>query len=167
MSGPAENLRNVVRVAAWGEGAITGTVVCAAVIAYAGSGPLESTWRLCLAIAGTVLVYWVAHLHAATLGDALTRRNHPLQALRHALVATTAIPASAALPIGVLVVLDRAGVALEDAVWVALFFTIAMLVLYSYLAGVRGGLGTRGRITSALVGAGIGLLAAGLKIALH
>ena len=50
-----------------GEGVFTGTVVCAAAIAY-GAAHLESTAELSLAIFGTVLIYWVAHLHATTLG---------------------------------------------------------------------------------------------------
>src|SRR3982751_1157588 len=52
-----------------GEGAITGTVVCAAAIAYS-AGHVQSTAHLSLVILGTVAVYWVAHLHAVTLGNA-------------------------------------------------------------------------------------------------
>jgi len=167
VSNPAESLRQVVRVTAWGEGAITGTVLVTAVIAYAGAGKFTGTGQLCLAIVGTLFVYWVAHLHAATLGDALTKRHHPMQAFRHALVATTAIPFSAVPPVVLLALLDWFGVSFDSAVWAALVFSIGMLTLYSYLAGVRGGLDTRGRIASALIGAGIGLLAAGLKVALH
>src|SRR3954452_6662532 len=70
-----------------GEGIFTGTVVCAAAIAY-GAGHLNSTAELSLAIFGTVLVYWLAHLHARTLGDAVTRGHHLLFALRHAFLET-------------------------------------------------------------------------------
>ena len=49
-----------------GEGIFTGTVVCAAAIAY-GAGHLDSTAQLSLAIFGTVLIYWLAHLHAPEL----------------------------------------------------------------------------------------------------
>lgn len=160
-------VRDVVRVAAWGEGAITGTVLCTAVIAYTGSGELGTTGSLCLAIAGTMIVYWIADLHAATLGSALTQRHRPGEAFKHALAATTAIPASAAFPIALLVLLDLVGVGIETATWAALIFSIAMLTLYSYLAGVRSGLTPGGRMLGALIGAGIGVLAALLKVALH
>jgi len=53
------------------------------------------------------------------------------------------------------------------AAWIALGATIVLLSVYSYLAGVRSGLGTGGRIASAAAGAGIGLLVALLKVALH
>jgi len=47
---------------------------------------VESTRTLCLVILGTVTVYWLAHLHAETLGSALTHGHHPLLAFRHALI---------------------------------------------------------------------------------
>ena len=64
-----------------GEGAITGTVVCAAAIAYAGDR-VESVAHLSAVILGTVAVYWIAHLHAITIGSALTHRHHPVAAFR-------------------------------------------------------------------------------------
>ena len=48
-----------------GEGIITGTVVSAAAIA-AAAGHLAET-RLILAILGTALIYWLAHVHAVIL----------------------------------------------------------------------------------------------------
>jgi hypothetical protein len=158
--------RDLLGLVSGGEGVITGTVVCAAVIAYAG-GHVESTSQLCGAIVGTVTVYWLAHLHAVTLGSSLTHRRHPAEALRHAFVETLPIMAASVLPVGVLLVCRLAGASLVTAAWIALVATIALLTVYSYLAGVRGGLGTRGRIASAAAGAGIGILVASLKVLLH
>ena len=62
---------------------ITGTVVCAAAIAYA-SGQVDSVAELTRVIVATVLVYWLAHLHAVTIGSSMTHRHHPLTAFRHA-----------------------------------------------------------------------------------
>jgi hypothetical protein len=53
------------------------------------------------------------------------------------------------------------------AVFSALIVTIGLLSAYSYLAGARGGLDTGGRIASAAAGAGLGILVALLKVALH
>ena len=73
-------------------------MVCAAVIAY-GATKLDSTASLCLAILGTVAVYWLAHLHAETLGSALTHHHHPRVALRHALGSTWPIAGVSVLPV--------------------------------------------------------------------
>src|SRR5512144_635086 len=149
-----------------GEGIFTGTVVCAAAIAY-GAGHLDSTAELCIAIFGTVLVYWLAHLHARTLGASVTHGHHPLIALRLALLETWPIAGASILPILILLLAEIAGASLRTAAWIALIATIALLTAYSYLAGVRSGLGIWGRVASAAVGAGIGLLVALLKVALH
>lgn len=149
-----------------GEGVLTGTVVCAAVIAY-GASHVESTKQLCVAIFGTVLVYWLAHLHARTLGAAVTHGHHPLLALRLALVETWPIAGASVLPIVILLLAEVAGASLRTAAWVALGATIVLLTAYSYLAGVRSGLGVGGRIASAAIGACIGILVALLKVWLH
>src|SRR5689334_2167451 len=85
---------------AGGEGLITGTVVCAAVIAYA-AGSVGSTRELCVAIFGTVFVYWLAHLHATTVGLSVKHGHHPLIALRLALVHTWLVAGASVLPIAV------------------------------------------------------------------
>lgn len=151
---------------AGGEGMITGTVVCAAAIAYAG-GHVDSAVELSIAILGTVAVYWLAHLHAVTIGSALTRRHHPVVALRHALVETLPIAGASIAPLLVLLLTTLVGATLRTAAWWALGATIALLTIYSYLAGVRGGLALPGRLASAAAGAVIGLLVVALKVALH
>src|SRR3954468_17840013 len=149
-----------------GEGIFTGTVVCAAAIAY-GAGHLKSTAELSLAIFGTVLVYWLAHLHARTLGASVTHGHRPLVALRLAIAETWPIAGASVLPIVVLLLAEVAGATLRTAAWVAMIVTIGLLTVYSYLAGVRSGLGSWGRAASAMIGAGIGILVALLKVALH
>jgi hypothetical protein len=149
-----------------GEGLITGTVVCAAVIA-ASAGHLESTARLTLAIVGTVGVYWLAHLHAVTLGFAVSGGHHPGIAFRHALAHTWYIVAASLLPVGVLLLAELAGASLRAAAWAALYATIGLLGVYSFVAGRRGGLGWWGSLASAAAGAALGGLIALLKAALH
>ena len=68
---------------------------------------------------------------------------------------------------GILLLAELLGAELRTAAWVALIATIGLLTVYSYMAGARSGLGTRGRVVSAGAGAGLGILVAMLKIALH
>jgi len=145
---------------------MTGTVVCAAVIAY-GAGHAESVSHLARGILGTVAIYWLAHLHAVTIASSLTHRHHPVMALRHALGETWPIAGASVLPVGVLLVSSLLGADLETASWIAMIATIALLTGYSYLAGARGGLDTWGRVASAAAGAALGILVALLKVALH
>jgi hypothetical protein len=149
-----------------GEGAITGTVVCAAAIAYS-AGHVDSLRQLCFAILGTVAVYWIAHVHAVTLGSALTHRHRPLAAFRHALAETAPLAGASVVPLAALLLCRLAGAELYTAAWVALIATIGLLSVYSYVAGARGGLEMGGRLASAGAGAGIGILIALLKLALH
>jgi hypothetical protein len=165
MSGSAER-RDPLGLVSGGEGTITGTVVCAAVIAYSADH-VDSTAQLCAAILGTVGVYWLAHLHAETLGSSLTHRHHPVAAFRHALVETAPIVGASVVPVVVLLVGRLAGADLKAAAWIALIVTIGLLTVYSYLAGARGGLDMGGRIASAAAGAALGILVALLKVALH
>ncbi|MGB0100815.1 MAG: hypothetical protein WBP61_11095 [Nocardioides sp.] len=163
---PETTRRDPLGLVAGGEGTITGTVVCAAVIAYAGSHT-DSVWQLTWAILGTVGVYWVAHLHAVTIGSSLTHRHHPVAAIRHAFTETWPIVGASVLPLGALWVSTLLGAELLTAAWIALITTIVLLTAYSYVAGVRGGLDTWGRIGAAAAGAALGILVALLKIALH
>jgi hypothetical protein len=149
-----------------GEGAITGTVVCAAAIA-AGTGHTDSAIQLSLIIAGTIGVYWIAHLHAVTIGSALTHRHHPMVAFRHALVETLPIAGASVVPLAVLLATTVLGAELATAAWTALIASICLLTGYSYLAGARGGLEIPGRIAAAAAGAGVGLLVVLLKVGLH
>jgi hypothetical protein len=163
---PDEDRRDLLGLRAGGEGTITGTVVCAAAIAYTASHS-DSIWDIALAIAGTVLVYWIAHLHAVTIGSALTHRHHPFAALRHGLRETWPILGASVLPVAVLLVTALLGAELRTSAWVALITTIVLLTAYSYVAGLRGGLDRWGCVGAAGAGAGVGLLVVLLKVALH
>jgi hypothetical protein len=163
---PAATPRDASALFRASEGAITGTVVCAAAIA-AGAGHIETTGQLSLVILGTVAVYWIAHLHAETIGSSLTHGHHPLAAIRHAFWETLPIAGASVLPLGVLLVAKLFGADLSTAAKTALFATVALLAIYSYLAGARGGLDLTGRLASAAAGGAVGLLVVLLKVGLH
>ena len=102
-----------------------------------------------------------------TISSSLTHGHHPVQALGHAVRETLPIAAVSILPLGVLLLTRLLGAGLSASAWAALIVTIGLLSAYSYLAGARGGLDTGGRIASAAAGAGLGILVALLKVALH
>jgi hypothetical protein len=148
-----------------GEGMITGTIVSAAVIA-ASVGHLEDT-RLILAILGTAFIYWLAHLHARTLGDAVKHHTNPVEALKEALAETWPILAAALVPAVILFLLQAFGVDIRIDAWIAMIACTVLLTGYSFFAGRRGGLGLGGSVLSACIGALLGLLVIGLKASLH
>jgi hypothetical protein len=148
-----------------GEGIITGTVVSASAIA-ATAGHLEET-RLVLAILGTAFIYWLAHLHARTLGDAVKHRTHPADALKAALAETWPILAAALVPAIIVLVSQLLGAKIQASAWIALIATTALLTIYSFLAGRRGGLSLGGCVMSACIGTLLGLLVIALKASLH
>src|SRR4051812_34136260 len=116
------------------EGVITGTVVCAAVIAY-GADHFDSVGQLSLAIFGTAIVYWLAHLHAHTVASSLTHRHHPFAAFRLGLANTWTIAAASILPVIIMLLASLFGASMRASAWTALLATIALLAVYSYLAG--------------------------------
>jgi hypothetical protein len=161
----AESARDPLRMIN-GEGIITGTVVSAAAIA-ATAGHLTADTRLIFAVVGSVVIYWLAHVHARTLGDAVRRRTHPVSALRESLSETWPILVAALLPIGILVIADLAGAPVRTAAWIAVIASAGLLAVYSFLAGRRGGLGLVGSLLSACVGAALGILIVVLKAGMH
>jgi hypothetical protein len=148
-----------------GEGVITGTVVSTAVIAAAAGHLAEA--HLVIAILGTAFIYWLAHLHARTLGDSVKHRTHPVEALKEALAETWPILAAACVPAIILIVVQLLGIKLLTAAWIAVIASTVLLTIYSFFAGRRGGLGLRGSLVSAAIGAALGLLVILLKASLH
>ena len=144
-----------------GEGIITGTVVSAAAV-----GHLEET-RLVIAILATAFIYWLAHLHARTLGDAVKHHTHPVDALKEALAETWPILAAALVPIIILIVTQLAGADIRTAAWIAVISSTVLLTVYSFFAGRRGGLGIGGSLVSGSIGALLGILIIVLKAGLH
>jgi len=148
-----------------GEGVITGTVVSAATIA-AAAGHFEET-RLVLTVFGTAFIYWLAHLHARTLGDAVKHHEHPATVLRESLGETWPILAASVVPAVILIIVQLVGGTILAAAWTAVIASAALLTIYSFLAGQRGGLGPIGSLVSAALGALLGLLVIALKASLH
>ena len=120
-----------------------------------------------IAILATAFIYWLAHVHARTLGDAVKHRTHPIDALKEALAETWPILAAALVPAVILIVLRIAGAEIRTAAWIAVIACTVLLTVYSFFAGRRGGLSLGGSAVSACVGALLGIMVIGLKAGLH
>src|SRR5262245_28961425 len=143
------------------EGVITGTVVCAAVIATAGG--THTTRELSAALIVTSFVYWLAHVYAHAIAGAVTDRHHPFLALRHAVERTRAILGAGLLLVAILLFADLIGFEDRGAAWVAMDAAIGLLGIYGFLAGRRAGISVTRSLICAVAGAALGVLVALLK----
>jgi hypothetical protein len=109
-------------------GWVYGTIVVMGAVVVGSAGSADP-WRVATAVAGTVLVLWIAHVYARAIGESIyAGRRLDRRELTDVAGEELTIPLAAVLPIGVLV-LGAAGVLRESrAVWVALgigLFTLA------------------------------------------
>jgi hypothetical protein len=117
------------RISGWVYGTIV--VMGAVVVGSAGSA---DPWRVATAVAGTVLVLWIAHVYARAIGESIyAGRRLDRRELTEVAGEELTIPLAAVPPIGALV-LGAAGVLRESrAIWAAL--AIGLLTLAA--AGLR------------------------------
>lgn len=148
------------------EAVITGTVVCSATIA-AAAGHMDSIWQLAIAILGTTLIYWLAHVHATAIGHAVANRDRPTAALRYSLYLNAPVVLVSLLPLAILLFAALFDGDIGNAATVALVANIGLLTAYGYIAGRRGGLTTLGSVGSAATGTALGLLIILLKAVTH
>ena len=92
------------------------------------AGHLSEDTRLVLAILGSVVIYWLAHVHARVV-----ERAHPMSALRGGSAGAWPILAAALLPVGILLIADVAGAPIRTAAWIAVIASTVLLTVYSFL----------------------------------
>ena len=142
--------------------AIAGTIVCGAVIA-AGSGQGHTIGTLAVAILVSSCVYWIAHIYIDSLAIVARGQERLPDALRHAAAHTWFLAGVSLIPLAVLLLAAALGAEVRTAATAALLATAGLLATYGAMAGRRGGLGLIGTTTSALGGAGLGLLLIAVK----
>jgi hypothetical protein len=147
--------------------AVYGLLAVGALLA-AESGRHESFLDTELSAFVAAWLYWLLHAYSSLLGGRLAR-SEPLTpgALLHALRRHSALLSGAAVPIGLVAVGWALGAAQETAVTIALWGTIACLVLFELLAGVRSRAAPRELVLQVTVGAAMGLAILALKAILH
>ncbi|HEY5319109.1 MAG TPA: hypothetical protein VIJ20_14060 [Solirubrobacteraceae bacterium] len=148
-------------------GVVYGTVIIGAVLAT------ESVRRETLleTVGGTVvalLLYWLAHSYAETLGNRLERQI-PLSAgaIARSLVRDRAMIRGASIPILALLIAAALGASLATAVAVAVWTSAASVVAFEVLAAVRAELRGTELIVQVGAGAVMGLAIIALRTVLH
>jgi hypothetical protein len=111
-------------------GTVYGTIIVLATITAGATAFQDDLWRLCVIIAASVLVVWIAHVYSHGLGLSLhMRRRLTWTELMAIARREYAIPLAAALPL-ICLVLGATGIlAGRTAVWLAVGVGVATLTL--------------------------------------
>jgi hypothetical protein len=146
---------------------IYGIIVIAALLA-AESGLHETYLDTVASAAIATALYWLAHAYAELLGRRLVLEERlTVGALARSLAHEWAIVRGAALPLAVLAIGWATDLALQTAVTAALWSSIASLVAFELIAGVRARASARELVLEGCVGATMGVAILALKIVLH
>jgi hypothetical protein len=148
-------------------GVVYGVITVGALLA-AESGSHESYLDTIGSAALAIALYWLAHAYANALGRRLaTQERLSGRVLGRELVQDWAIVRGAAIPLLALLIAWATGAAQATAVTAALWSTVATLVAFELLAGIRARVTPRELALQATVGVAMGLAVLALKILLH
>jgi hypothetical protein len=115
-----------------------------------------------------LLLYWLAHSYAATLGERLDKAT-PLSAMGvlRSLLRDRAIVRGAMIPILALLIASAVGATLETAVLAAVWTSSATIVAFEVLAGFRAHLRGSELVVQIFTGTVMGLAIIALRTVLH
>jgi hypothetical protein len=148
-------------------GAIYGAIVIGALLA-AESGQHESYLDTIASAVIATALYWLAHSYASVLGRRLSEQERLTgSGLLQALVHDWALVRGASIPLLALLVGCAAGATQQTAVTVALWATVASLVAFELIAGIRSRARASELVLETSVGVVMGVAILALKIVLH
>jgi hypothetical protein len=102
-------------------GTVYGGIVLLTSLTASAAAYKNDLWRLCLVVAVSVLVFWIAHLYSDALGESISRgRKLTLGDVRTIAIHEIAIPLAAVGPIVVLAVGAVGVLGHNTAIWLAL-----------------------------------------------
>jgi hypothetical protein len=115
-----------------------------------------------------LVLYWLAHSYAATLGERLDKET-PLSAtgVLRSLIRDRAILRGAMVPIIALLIASAVGATLETAVLTAVWTSSATIVAFEVLAGFRAHLRGSELVVQIFTGTVMGLAIIALRTVLH
>jgi len=127
----------------------------------------KDPWKLATTVAGAVLVLWIGHVYAHTLGEAVAEGRQKLFAMGSVARRELGIVLAAALPVGTLL-LGAIGVLHETtAVWAALGVGLFTLGAEGVRFARIEGLGRGGTLAATGLNVALGLLVVSLKVLLE
>ncbi len=152
------------------EEAVYGVLLVAGMIIVAGGYHSDSSWRVFTTVVGTVFVFWAAHVYAGTVAhhgleeDRVTGLREAFQmSLRRSLgLLTSALIPSLILLFGATRVVDD-----SNAIWAALWVSVAVLFVLGFIGFTRRGASWPWRILGALGTAAFGFAMIALKAIVH
>ena len=148
-------------------GVVYGTLIVGAVLA-AESARRETLLATVAATGLALVLYWLAHSYAATLGDRLD--NHvPLTAsgIVRSLAKDRAIVRGAAIPVLALLLASAVGASVDTAVLAATWTSASTVVVLELIAALRAHLRGRELIVQVAIGTAMGLAVIGVRAVLH
>jgi hypothetical protein len=147
--------------------AIYGAIVTAGLLAAEGAGHRGVT-DLVISVAGTLLVFWLAHAYTDMMGGLIAKgRSDGRPSLARALREEWPIVESGLLPLLALVIARGVGAAVSTAQTVALIVVVIEIGGWAFLAGRRMELTHWRLITFMVVSGGLGVVIIVLKSLLH
>ena len=145
---------------------VYGTIVVMATLSIAFAGESE-LWRLLGIVAGTSLIFWVAHLYAHGLAESIERQR---RLTRQETIAVTRRELGILLAaVGPLLALLLGAIGLfqaDTAVWLAFAVGLATLAAEGVRYARLEGFGHAGTAAVVAVNLALGLIVVGLKVAI-
>ena len=169
VSGQAEARHGRSRPARNPASAVYGTVLAGSLIAVQGAAGADiSTLRLVIVVLITQSVYWLAHSYAELVGDRVATgvRPRPVD-VRRLLAEQWPMVSASFQPLAVVVLAWLLGSSRDAAVLAGLWASVAILALWSYVAGRRAQLPVGELLLYVALSALFGLTLVLLKIFVH
>jgi hypothetical protein len=148
-------------------GLVYGTIAVSALLA-AESARRETYVKTVVAVAITLLLYWLAYSYAEFAGERLRKgEQFTLAGLGRSARKEVGVLIGATIPFAVLLISWAAGASLTGAVTAAIWTSASMIVLIELVVGLNAHLTGRELIKQTAFGAVLGLLVMTLRIVLH
>ena len=144
-----------------------GSLVAGSVLAVS-SVHAPTTDHVALAVAGVVVVYWLAHVYVEAVGGRFEDQDHTTHfRLLMALRDNTHVLIGALPPIAMFLLLRLLGLDIRLSATIALWSTMALLALTGGVAGYLAGARGWALAVEIAVAGGMGLVVVALKYLLH
>ena len=148
-------------------GLVYGTILVATLLA-AESAKRETYPRTIGAVVLALIIYWLSVSYAAYTGERVREGEHfALEGFRRAATHELTVILGALVPLVVLVISWAGEASLTNAVTIAIWASVALIVVIEVAIGVRSQLTGREMVVQSAFGIMLGLLVVALRVLLH